>query len=236
MDQFERDRAHLAGESAEHLARVLRAEPGQLYELSDGCSAWLARVDCVSSSGRAGARVEFALVEPLAAREPAVHVELLLAIVKFDRFEWAIEKASELGVAEIVPLDAARSDKSLVAAAGKRIARWRKILVESAQQSRRLTVPLLHEPAKPAAAFARPSAPLRLLFSERPGAKPLRDLLVPPAQPRAVIAIGPEGGWTDQELSAARSAGFVDVSLGENILRTETAVAAALSIISFALA
>ncbi len=105
----------MEGEAAHHLGRVLRAQTGQLYELSDGKRVWLARVDNVSRD-----RVQFALVEELAAVQPGVDVTLLLAVVKFDAFEWAIEKATELGVSTIVPLAAQRSEKALLAAAAKR--------------------------------------------------------------------------------------------------------------------
>ncbi|MGA8305525.1 MAG: RsmE family RNA methyltransferase, partial [Candidatus Acidiferrales bacterium] len=144
VDRFERQSASLRDEAAEHLGRVLRAEPGQLYELSDGERVWLARVERVAVSKRGPSRIDFALVEPIEAAEHSVHIELLISIVKFDRFEWCLEKAAELGVDEIVPLAAARTDKALIAAAAKRSERWNRILVESAQQSRRLRPPVLH--------------------------------------------------------------------------------------------
>jgi 16S rRNA (uracil1498-N3)-methyltransferase len=166
---------------------------------------------------------------------------LLLAIVKFDRFEWAIEKATELGVDEIVPLATARSEKGLVAASAKRAARWKKILLESAQQSRRLRVPVLHDAAKPKEAFRAANSCVRILLSERAGAKPMRELLEPehlaaqdgePAD--LAVAIGPEGGWTDAEFAAAAGSGFAEAALGTNILRTETAVCAALAAAQYA--
>jgi 16S rRNA (uracil1498-N3)-methyltransferase len=166
---------------------------------------------------------------------------LLLAIVKFDRFEWALEKATELGGEEVTPLAADRSEKGLVAASEKRAERWRRILVESAQQARRLRVPALSEAAKPRDAFRESAAPLKLLLSERAGARPLRDLLEPVAAARregdaahVAIAIGPEGGWTDAEFTAAGVCGFSEAALGANILRTETAVCAALAAVQYA--
>src|ERR1700730_4262848 len=174
VERFEGDRAVLQGEAAHHLARVLRAERGQLYELSDGESVWLARTEDIGRDS-----VEFALVERLPALLPTLHITLLLAIVKFDRFEWAIEKATELGADEIVPLAAERSEKGLVAASAKRAARWKKILVESAQQSRRLRVPVLHDAATPGETFRTNDSQLRLVLSERAGAKPMRELLEP---------------------------------------------------------
>jgi 16S rRNA (uracil1498-N3)-methyltransferase len=274
VEKFEGDRAVLRGEAAHHLGRVLRAEPGQLYELSDGQAAWLGRVDL---TGRGV--VEFVLVEPLAAREAALGVALLLAIVKFDRFEWCLEKAAELGAAEIVPLAAARSEKVLVAAAVKRARRWEKILLEAAQQSRRLCPPRLRPLARPTDAFQSAGAPLlsgaqpsdavpvpanvrRIILSERPGSPSLRAVLASAATGHrssssegtlapseaasareahaceggsAVLAVGPEGGWTEGELSSASTAGFAEASLGANILRTETAVVAALAILQYAL-
>ena len=137
VDRFESESATLRDEPADHLGRVLRAEPGQLYELSDGQLVWLARVERVAVSKRGPSRIDFALVEPIEGSEPSLRIELLISIVKFDRFEWCLEKATELGVDEIVPLAAARTDKALITAAAKRHERWKRIILESAQQSRR---------------------------------------------------------------------------------------------------
>jgi 16S rRNA (uracil1498-N3)-methyltransferase len=273
VERFDGATATLRGESATHLARVLRAQRDQLYELSDGEKVWLGRIE---RAGRGG--VQFTLVEAVPAREPSLQVQLLLAIVKFDRFEWCLEKATELGVTEIVPLAAARSGKALLAAAAKRAHRWEKILLESAQQARRLRAPSLSPLGLPRAAFAGSRADVRILLSESREAPALRELLAElgpiaeraqhaappqnprrgtasnpaahdappseaPAAPQAVsrraarvaLAIGPEGGWTDDEVALARSAGFREASLGANILRTETAVIAALAIFHYAL-
>ncbi|MGH9718455.1 MAG: RsmE family RNA methyltransferase [Candidatus Acidiferrales bacterium] len=256
VEQFDTDSATLRGETAEHLGRVLRAETGQLYELSDGRSVWLGRVERIALKKRGESRVEFALVEPIAAREPRLRVVLFVALVKFDRFEWCLEKATELGASEIVPLAAARSDKPLIAAAEKRRARWEKILLESSQQSRRLRPPVLrfavgaaggHVEANamftPQSAFSECVAECKIILSERPDAPAMREVLadaqssqVPSvSQQTAALAIGPEGGWTDDELASARTSGFAETSLGENILRTETAVLASLAILGFAL-
>ena len=223
----------MEGEAAHHLGRVLRAQPGQLYELSDGSSVWLGRIDVVARD-----RVDFSLLEQLPTPVPELKTDLLLAVVKFEAFEWALEKATELGVTQIVPLAAARSEKNLVSAAVKRSERWRKILLESCQQCRRLSVPQLAEASKPAQAFAAQKGKCCMLLSERPDAPPIRRILSVVHNGAAqafAVAIGPEGGWTDDELSAARSAGFEETSLGPLILRAETAVLSALSIVNFAL-
>jgi 16S rRNA (uracil1498-N3)-methyltransferase len=241
VDKFESNSAHLTGDAAEHLGRVLRAEPGQLYELSDGERVWLGRIERVSLAKNGRSRIDFALVESIPASAPRLHIELLLSLVKFDRFEWCLEKAAELGASTIIPLTAVRTDKALVAAAAKRHARWKKILLESAQQSRRLKPPELESAIAPARAFAASSAAIKILLSERLGAPPLREVLRKAAQQHAAgiasvaVAIGPEGGWTGDEFASARAGGFLEVSLGGNILRTETAVLAALAILDFAL-
>lgn len=247
----------MEGEAAHHLGRVLRAERGQLYELSDGRHVWLARVEEVKREG-----IGFLLMEELPVHRPAFQATLLLSIVKFDAFEFALEKAAELGVGMIVPLAAARSEKALVAAAPKRAERWKKILLEASQQSRRLRLPALASLAKPESAFSSRSQGLKILLSERPGAPSLRNILEghspvgretvaspgdahratgDPEGQTAVeggasvtLAIGPEGGWTDGEFEYARRYGFCEASLGRLILRTETAVVAALASLHYA--
>jgi 16S rRNA (uracil1498-N3)-methyltransferase len=257
VDRFEGESATLRDEAAEHLGRVLRAEPGQIYELSDGERVWLARVERIAISKRGPSRIDFALVEPLEAVEPSLRIELLISIVKFDRFEWCLEKATELGVDEIIPLAAARTDKALISAAAKRSERWNRILMESAQQSRRLRPPVLHAALPPDKAFVQSSASLKVFLSERREAPSLRNVLdqdpLPVAQallpvrfsratdpqtqaaPTISLAVGPEGGWTDDEIASSASSGFLEASLGENILRTETAVIASLAVMQFAL-
>ena len=246
-DKFENDAAFLRGETAHHLARVLRAEPGQLYELSDGSSVRLGKVVRATRD-----EVEFSLAEDVPYEVSRLDCTLLLSIVKFDRFEWALEKATELGVNTIVPLAAARSEKSLVTAAAKRAARWQKILIESAQQARRLRPPALSPISSVSEAFAQAHESAnahggaQILLSERNSALPMREILnsyldkthdaaMSDKVHGAVLAIGPEGGWTDEEFGMATAAGFAEVSLGQNILRTETAVASAIASINYVL-
>ena len=230
VEQFSGVSALIEGEAAHHLGRVLRAQTGQLYELSDGERVWLGRIESVTRD-----RVQFALIEALPAVHPTVDITLLLAVVKFDSFEWALEKATELGVGAIVPLAAERSEKALLAAAAKRADRWRKILLEASQQSRRVRIPVLGGLARPDSEFASCEDGLRVMLSERAAASPLRKVLHGQQASRAILAIGPEGGWTDREFAAARSSGFMEASLGRLILRAETAVIAALASLNYAL-
>src|SRR5437867_1969184 len=141
VDEVRRGEAALAGEEAEHLTRVLRAEVGQRYEICDGSRLYLGEI--VEARKRA---VRFRVVEELAVAEPAVRIALLVSLIKFDRFEWMIEKATELGVETIVPVQAERSDKGLELAARKRVERWSKIARAAAQQSRRVRAPGIAAP------------------------------------------------------------------------------------------
>jgi 16S rRNA (uracil1498-N3)-methyltransferase len=230
VEQFKGQTAVIDGETAHHLGKVLRAQQGQLYELSDGEKVWLGRIDAVTRD-----RVAFALVEEIVEYPLSLDVTLLLSVVKFDAFEWAIEKATELGVSTIVPLAAARSEKALLAAANKRADRWKKIVLEASQQSRRVRVPVLASLMRPEQGFDAYRAGASLMLSERAEAPPLREVLAGQAESKGVLAIGPEGGWTDAELGAATGAGFREASLGKLILRTETAVITALASLNYAL-
>jgi len=230
VEQFSGDRAVMDGEAAHHVGRVLRAQPGQVYELSDGARVRLGRIETVARD-----EVEFALLEEVPSYQPAAHTTLLLAIVKFDAFEWALEKATELGVAKIVPVAAARSDKGLIAGAAKRAERWQKILAGASEQSRRVRMPELREATRTADAFRALNAELKVLLSEREGARSLKEVLAESHPERVALAIGPEGGWTDEEFAEADAGGFREASMGKMILRTETAVTAALACLNFAL-
>jgi 16S rRNA (uracil1498-N3)-methyltransferase len=230
VEQFSGERAVMDGEAAHHVGRVLRAQPGQVYELSDGSCVRLGRVENVTRD-----EVEFVLLEVVPSYQPAIHTTLLLAIVKFDAFEWALEKATELGVGSIVPIAAARTEKGLIAGSAKRAERWQKILSGAAEQSRRVRVPELSDATRPADAFRATNAQLKILLSERAPAPGLRKVLTGQEADRVALAIGPEGGWTDEEFVDAAETGFVETSMGKMILRTETAVTAALASLNFAL-
>ena len=141
-DEFSHDRAALTGAHAAHLSRTLRARVGQQFEVACGDRVRKATVISVSDD-----RVEFALGEDLTASE-VVPVTLLLAIFKFDRMEWAIEKCTELNVTTIIPVVARRTEKHLALAADKRVERWRRIAREASEQSRRTSPPEIFDPIR----------------------------------------------------------------------------------------
>ena len=227
VDKVHDHRAELNGEEARHLSQVLRVEIGQKYEISDNTRVYLAEVEMVRKE-----RIVFRTLETLPFAEPLVHVTLLAALIKFDHFEMILEKATELGVAVIVPVEAARSERGLERAAEKRLARWRRIVLESSQQSRRARLPEVTASVAFAEAVKQESSARLFLDEERTGIAILAALSHKPAT--VSLLIGPEGGWTDPERTAANAAGWTSASLGPQILRAETAAIAAMAILNAA--
>ena len=229
VDEVRDGSASLAGEDARHLGQVLRAEPGQVCELSDNRSVYLAEIETVRKDA-----VRFRILEELPVEEPPLRIALFLALIKFERFEWAVEKATELGTDAIVPVETARSEKGLERAAVKRMERWRRIARESSQQSRRVRLPEIGAPVTLAQALSAPSG-LRYFLDENGGAPLLAAL---PEQRTAGdevrLLVGPEGGWTDPERDCACQAGWTRVWLGPAILRAETAAVAAMAVLASA--
>ena len=228
MDEVRNGHAQIAGEEARHLTRVLRVEAGQRYEISDNRHLYLAEIETARKES-----VVFRTLERLPEAPAFARFELYAALVKFDRFEWMVEKATELGVTEIVPVEATRSDRGLEKAAAKRVERWRRIALEASQQARRRHLPEIAEPVPLARALAR-TATCRYVLDERPGAAPLLKALPAgrSAQDTVAILTGPEGGWTEEERDLFTAAGWTAVSMGPLILRAETAALAALAVVS----
>jgi 16S rRNA (uracil1498-N3)-methyltransferase len=236
------NRAVLLGDQAAHLARVLRARIGQEFDLilHPDKPAAQAEIPAGVRRGRivqvTDGRVEFELGAALpASHDSDIQINLLLAVFKFDRMEWVIEKAVELGVAQITPLLARRTEKHLARAAGKRVERWSRIAREASQQSRRNSLPAVNAPIGLKAAIQQP-ADARVVLAEsgldeggdRPTVRELLDSLGNFSTLN--LAIGPEGGWTPDELELLVEAGWQTASLGKNILRVETAAIAALAL------
>jgi 16S rRNA (uracil1498-N3)-methyltransferase len=236
-DEFSSERAALTGPHAAHLARTLRARVGQEFEVACGDQVRRATVTSVDDD-----RVEFALGEEVAASSSAP-ITLLLAVFKFDRMEWAIEKCTELNVANIVPVIARRTEKHLAAAAEKRAERWRRIAREASEQSRRAAPPQIAAPVKLSEALKLPmfsraqhqdedaGAALRNVLDETECEASLADILHAQRKLQSVaLAVGPEGGWTEDELHSFATAQWIPASLGDTILRAETAAIVAVAI------
>jgi 16S rRNA (uracil1498-N3)-methyltransferase len=217
--------AELTGDEARHLTQVLRVEAGQRYEISDNHRVYLAEVDLARKQ-----HVVFRILEPLPELEPPLNLTLLVALIKFERLELLFEKATELGVGSIRLINAERSEKGLDLAAPKRLERWKRIVLESSQQSRRARLPEFFPPV-PLKEALKLTADYRLfLDEERTGAPLLNALSGATPSHHVALMIGPEGGWPDHERDAAREAGWTNVTLGSQILRTDTAGIAALAI------
>ena len=224
--------ASISGAQAEHMARVLRAQPGMEADVVAGGHVFHAQVAAVSPH-----EVRFNLVAELEA-DPALPVTLVMSIYKFDRMEWAIEKATELGVAAIAPVIARRTEKHLGQAAEKRAERWRRIVHEAAQQSRRSDVPIMRDPV-PLPQLARSGAQgARIVLAEQERTTTLRAIVEESAaaaqneMPELQMAIGPEGGWAPEEEALFDANGWRAASLGPRILRAETAAIAALAVVA----
>ncbi|MGA7321946.1 MAG: RsmE family RNA methyltransferase, partial [Candidatus Sulfotelmatobacter sp.] len=174
-------------------------------------------------------RVEFDLGEVISAA-PLAKITLVLAIFKFDRLEWAIEKCTELGVSRIVPVISRRTDAHLAAASMKRVERWRRIARQAAEQSRRAAPPEIAAPIRLSDALNLPEA-LRVVLAESEEQTLLRDVLQAYATAGGIaLAVGPEGGWAEDELQLFQQAGWISASLGNTILRAETAAIAAIAV------
>jgi 16S rRNA (uracil1498-N3)-methyltransferase len=222
-DEISGNRATLLGAHADHLVRVLRARVGQEFDVATGKTVRHGRITAIAPD-----RVEFELGEEIPA-VAAASVTLALSIFKFDRMEWAIEKCTELGVARIVPVIARRTDTHLAAAALKRTERWRRIAREASEQSRRSSVPGIVDPLKIKDVVALPGG-MRIVLAESEKQSALKDVLSSPRS-EVVLAVGPEGGWTDEELELFRESGWIFASLGNTILRAETATIAAVAVV-----
>jgi 16S rRNA (uracil1498-N3)-methyltransferase len=230
-DQVTGDTAALLGDHAAHLSRVLRAQVGQEFDIATGNEVRRGTITTISYD-----RVEFALAAKPHRKQSlnptAPKITLALAIFKFDRMEWAIEKCTEIGVARIIPVIARRTDAHLAVAAAKRHDRWQRIARQASEQSRRDAPPeiagavklkdLAGEGVLPAADVTR--VVLDESLAEAAEETRLTEILQssPPATELA-LAVGPEGGWTDSELTWFHDEGWTAAALGNTILRSETA-------------
>jgi len=223
VNEVRSGRAELRGEEAKRLSRVLRVEPGQIYEISDNQHKYLARVEEAHKEA-----VKFEIVEKLEATRETPAIHLYVSVIKFEHFEWGIEKATELGVDRIIPVQTARAEMGLEKAVPKRLERWRRIALESSQQSRRTFLPEIDGVSR-FRDLLKVVEGRRIFLDENREASTFGSLAI--GEETISILIGPEGGWTEDERSLAREAGWQSASLGPRILRAETAWLAAMAIL-----
>lgn len=211
----------LDAETSRRLTAVLRLREGDDFLVFSGDGReWAARVDGVVRG------TVHALVGTLSRQEPAPAraLEVCCGLVRPNRFEWAIEKCTEAGADVFRPLLATHGARG-EAPSTERLRRWERIAVEASEQSGRLYLPAVQPPVQLADALARAKGSVMLCdpsgvdWSEAAG-------LLPASRPVTVL-VGPEGGWSAAEVTAARARGALPVRLGPNVLRTETAAVAA---------
>ncbi len=222
-DEVESNRAALTGAHARHLSHVLRTRIGQQFDIALGDHVRRGTIVNIDDE-----RVEFELGESVETHA-APPIALALAIFKFDRFEWALEKCTELGVSRVVPVVSRRTDVHLAQGANKRAERWRRIVREASEQSRRISTPEITDPVKLRDYLSSENSARKILLAENETGVQLRDLCE--SESDIALAIGPEGGWTPEELKLFADFNWQPASLGKTILRAETAAIAAVSIV-----
>jgi 16S rRNA (uracil1498-N3)-methyltransferase len=224
----------LPKDEGEHLTRVLRLGVGDTVAIFDGRGhEFLARV---AAASRRDVRVQLlSRVEP--AAEPPVPLTLAQAVLKADKMDEVVRDAVMLGVAAIQPIITKRSETTVAALMrGARRDRWTRVALASVKQSRRATLPDVRTPLTLEAYLNEPRPPLSLMFIE-PGAgasaQTLAGLRGRQAPSEAAILVGPEGGWDEEEWTAAQARGVELVTLGHRTLRADAVPIAAISILQF---
>ncbi len=221
--------AILPASQAHHLRDVMRIRAGEVVEIFDGTGrGYLGEVELQ------GSKALIRNLKPLPVEEPLIRVVLAAALVRSSKFEWMLQKATELGVGEIIPLQTSRCeiriDENKVVS---RMERWNRIVQEASKQCRRLSTPQIHTPLSFANFLetAEDYSGTKLLFHEKAEDAWKFDPGV--LSNRVLLCIGPEGGWEEGEIVAAVHAGCQIFSLGSTVLRAETAAIAAVSVIQY---
>lgn len=217
----------LTGDEAQHCGRVMRKQPGDSIEVFDGAG----RVATCEITHVTKSEVQARITSETRVEPFQTSIHLLPALIKAEPFEWLLEKAVELGAASIQPVITERTVIHLDAAqAEKKLAKWRRHMIESAKQCHTPFVPHLHGPVA-LAAVLKHAAGLKLIPALSEHIRTLKQVL-PASRPESVaILIGPEGDFTPDEEAQAFAAGFVPVTLGPLVLRAETACIATLAIL-----
>lgn len=234
VEAFSGDHVTLSTDEARHLRDVLRLGPGDQINLFDGAGR---EFQCVIvESRRDWATLRVTVEIPPTKPESPLDLTLAIALLKGEKFDLVVQKATELGVARIQPVITQRADVRLREDQdAKRVTRWQRIALEAAKQSGRARVPEVAGPisfislveSASHSDTSRPEPAQLLMFSEHDG-RPLSETCQPfRVSPFAMIAlVGSEGGWTDEEIEQARAGGWGIVTLGGRVLRAETAAIA----------
>jgi 16S rRNA (uracil1498-N3)-methyltransferase len=228
-EQIEGNQALLDPDEAHHLIRVLRMRPGDEAFVFDGeRREYRCRVTRIGDK-----EAQLEVLEELATVvESPLRARLAQALVKGDKFDWIVQKATELGVTSIVPLLTLNGDVKRTEERGERAAeRWRRISLEALKQCGRRRLVRVHSPV-PLGEFLQesPGDDLMLVFSER-GGDTIQEVIRARSGLAVTALVGSEGGWADQELESLTDKGARMVTLGPRVLRTETAAIVALSLI-----
>jgi 16S rRNA (uracil1498-N3)-methyltransferase len=226
-------RLTLEGLEHRHLAKAARVKEGEeIWLFDDEGSRVLARVESVKKD-----RTVVQILERADAEASRVRLVLVQGLLQAKKMEFILQKASEIGISDFVPLETSRSLKASGEREGRKAERWARIAREATKQSKGWAAPAVHPAERLKDILARPGEGLRLFLSEN-GGKPLKGLLLgaesgggPPA-PAVTIFVGPEGGWTEAEERAFREAGCEAVSLGRRILKAETAAIAGVAMVA----
>ncbi|MBV9960461.1 MAG: 16S rRNA (uracil(1498)-N(3))-methyltransferase [Acidobacteria bacterium] len=228
---FDAGRVTLDSNEARHLREVLRLRAGDEVFVFDGAGREFLCVVLEPGRGNGEATLEVRAEAEPASPESALELTLAVALLKGEKFDLVVQKATELGVKRIMPVATARADVRLrdESDAARRVARWQRLALEACKQSGRARLPAVDAPISFTALLestTRESFQARLLFAERLG-RGLLETLAETRRPQSVCAlVGPEGGWEEEELARAREAGWSIVTLGGRILRAETAAIA----------
>ncbi|GAA0135953.1 16S rRNA (uracil(1498)-N(3))-methyltransferase [Paenibacillus sp. YSY-4.3] len=238
-EQFGDKTVSITGEDARHIGKVMRSKPEDKLIVSDG----IAREALVEITEIEAQEVKARIIEMLeASGEPRVQVTIAQSLPKGDKMEIVIQKCTEIGASSFLPF---MSERTVVQydprKEEKRALRWRKIAKEAAEQAHRSRVPAVDSPATWKELLGKlPEYDLACVCYEKEHGQQLRDVLKPFSErigdgtkPRVLVAIGPEGGFTEQEIAQLEAAGAVSIGLGRRILRTETAGMAALTCIMY---
>jgi 16S rRNA (uracil1498-N3)-methyltransferase len=229
---FRTRRVSLATDEARHLREVLRLKIGDRVQVFDGMGREYEAV--IEKAMRDSAVLEIVEeVEPASPESP-LQLTLALALLKGDKFDLVVQKATELGVNTLLPVKTKFADIRLRddSDAAKRVARWQRIALEAAKQSGRAALPRINAPSEFVSVItdAADDVGLRVLFAEREGS-PLSELPKTISKHSVIALIGSEGGWAAEEIDTARANGWKIVTIGGRILRAETAAIATVALL-----